>query len=595
MINLILLSIVFLFIFSSNFKKIENNSEIFISNYITSLTLSISLIGSISLLLIFIGSVKFPLILITLFIFLSYFLLSNTNSNQVTNFFKSCKVFFNTFLGKENANKYIIFLLFYLYLLSFGPINHPDATTTYVGYPYQFFIKGKHFIDGGLFQGILGISDFANLAFFQEKSIWLIRTIQAIPIFFIVSIFLTRDTNRLLIISFLTTPVFIQWLTIGKFLFFPDLAVTITYLVWDKYRTKNNLINLFILIVLSISFKITTLIICTPILLHIIFYLISTKKFKSFLYINNNSRYLLLFFAFVILIEILLYRFYVTGNFLYPLFNNLFIPDNQQMIDFENILKKYLYSDGLPFITTNINLLGMTLGPANSLLIIFLPILSLLEIKENRFIKYNLVPITQLILLLFLSNGRADYFAAPLIIILISTKIFNFKNYFFKNLSKVKFNYFKNIFLFILWLQILIFSCITLISIYQSISGILNYQSSMSRYAYNYDLSKTINKVSEEPIINFYDRTPLLFLKKDYIHEDKFKNCLNYSENKSAKDSIENCFRNFEAKSIITNSDALKNNKSFVCKKYTTNYTSRNPFKFRKRSFDLCNITDLEY
>ena len=184
MINLILLSIVFLFIFSNNFKKIENNSEIFISNYITSLTLSISLIGSISLLLIFIGSVKFPIILITLFIFFSYFLLSNTNSNQITNFFKSFKGFFNTFLGKENANKYIVFLLFYLYLLSFGPINHPDATTTYIGYPYQFFMKGKHFIDGGLFQGILGISDFANLAFFQEKSIWLIRTIQAIPIFF---------------------------------------------------------------------------------------------------------------------------------------------------------------------------------------------------------------------------------------------------------------------------------------------------------------------------------------------------------------------------------------------------------------------------
>ena len=211
-----------------------------------------------------------------------------------------------------------------------------------------------------------GISDFANLAFFQEKSIWLIRTIQAIPIFFIVSIFLKRGTNRLLIISFLTTPVFIQWLTIGKFLFFPDLAVTITYLVWDKYRTKNNLLNLVILIVLSISFKITTLIICIPILLHIIFYLISTKKFKSFLYINNNYRYLFLFFAFVILVEIFLYRFYVTGNFLYPLFNNFFIPDNQQMIDFENNLKRYLYSDGLPFITTNPNLFGMILGPANS-------------------------------------------------------------------------------------------------------------------------------------------------------------------------------------------------------------------------------------
>ena len=74
----------------------------------------------------------------------------------------------------------------------------------------------------------------------------------------------------------------------------------------------------------------------------------------------------------------------------------------------------------------------------------------------------------------------------------------------------------------LLSIQILIFALITPISIYQSISGIFNYQSSMKRFAYNYELSTTLNKVSEEPIINFYDRSPLLFFKKDYIHEDKF-------------------------------------------------------------------------
>ena len=64
MISLILLSIVFLFVFSNNFKEIENNNEILISNYITSLTCSISLIGSISIGLIFIKSVQFPIIFI---------------------------------------------------------------------------------------------------------------------------------------------------------------------------------------------------------------------------------------------------------------------------------------------------------------------------------------------------------------------------------------------------------------------------------------------------------------------------------------------------------------------------------------------------
>ena len=87
MISFILLSFVFLFVFSKNFNEIENNNEILISNYITSLTCSISLIGSISMGLIFIKSVHFPIILISILIFLSYFLFSNLSSRNIKNFF----------------------------------------------------------------------------------------------------------------------------------------------------------------------------------------------------------------------------------------------------------------------------------------------------------------------------------------------------------------------------------------------------------------------------------------------------------------------------------------------------------------------------
>ena len=591
MISFILLSIVFLFVFSNNFKEIENNNEILISNYITSLTCSISLIGSISMGLIFIKSVHFPIILISILIFLSYFLFSNLSSINIKNFSFSCKNFLNIFL-KNNSNKFIFFLLIFLYLLSFGPINHPDATTTYVGYPFQFFLQGKHFIDGGLHQGVLGIADFANLVFFQEKSVWLIRMVQAIPLLMVVSIFLTRGINKLIIISLLTTPVFIQWLTIGKFIFFPDLAITLTYLVWDRYRNKNNLLNLFIIIVLSISFKITCLIITIPILFHIFFYLSSKKQLKLLLKIDDKIRYFFLFSAVLVLLEILFYRFYITGNFLYPLFNNYFLPDNQQMIDFEITLKKYIRDDGLPFITKNINYLGYILGPSNSFLLIGLPILSFFSLKQNQTNKYNIIGISQIFLLLTISNGRADYFASPLILILINNNKFKLKDYFINKFSKFKFNYFKNVFLSTLWLQILIFFGVTFMSIYQTFFGIWNYESSMNRFAYNYELSSTLNKFAPEPIINFYDRTPLLFFKKDYIHEDKFKKCIRNGEEKNFKNPVESCFQQFRAKSIITNSGALKNINNFNCKKYSTNYTSRNPFRFMKREFDLCIINN---
>ncbi len=592
MISLILLSIIFLFVFSNNFKEIENNNEILISNSITSLTCSIALIGSISLGLIFLKYVEFPIILISIFVFISYFFLSNLRLFNIINFFISCKNFINIFLIKNNILKFIIFLLLYLYLLSFGPINHPDATTTYVGYPFQFFMQGKHFIDGGLHQGVLGVSDFANLAFFQEKSLWLIRMIQAIPLFMVASIFLKRGASKLLLISFLTAPVFIQWLTIGKYLFFPDLAITLTYLVWDKFKSKNNLLNLLIVIILSISFKITCIIISIPILLHILFYFISTKKFNYILGIDKNVRYIFLFFAIVVLFEIVFYRFYITGNFFYPLFNNYFVSENKQMIDFEITLKKYIHSDGLPFVTKNINYLGYIIGPSNALLILILPLLSLLEPKKNEFNKYNVIGIFQIILLLTISNGRADYFASPIILILLNQNIPKLMQYPFNKFLKVNFKFFKNLFLSTLLLQISIFFCITIFSIYQTFFGLWNFQTSMNRYSYNYDFSSTLNKFAQEPIINFYDRTPLLFIKKDYVHEDKFKKCISNAEEKSLEDPVKFCFQKFKANSIVTNSNDLKKNKNFSCKKYLTNYTSRNPFRYRKREFDLCNITN---
>ena len=100
--------------------------------------------------------------------------------------------------------------------------------------------------------------------------------------------------------------------------------------------------------------------------------------------IDDKIRYFFLFSAVLVLLEILFYRFYITGNFLYPLFNNYFLPDNQQMIDFEITLKKYIRDDGLPFITKNINYLGYILGPSNSFLLIGLPILSFFSLKQNQ-------------------------------------------------------------------------------------------------------------------------------------------------------------------------------------------------------------------
>ena len=81
---------------------------------------------------------------------------------------------------QNKFNRYTFYLilisLIFILFSSIGPINHPDAADYHVGYPYQYFLKGKFFIDGGLSQGLLGIGDYANFVFIQEKTTWLIRT-----------------------------------------------------------------------------------------------------------------------------------------------------------------------------------------------------------------------------------------------------------------------------------------------------------------------------------------------------------------------------------------------------------------------------------
>ena len=114
------------------------------------------------------------------------------------------------------------FIIAINFLISFGPLNHSDVTQYYAGYPYQFWIQNKHFIDGGLHQGLLSVTDFANISFFQEGNTWLIRSVLGIPIIFIYFLFKIKNTSYLSSLIFFTSTVLIQFLTIGKNIFFGE-------------------------------------------------------------------------------------------------------------------------------------------------------------------------------------------------------------------------------------------------------------------------------------------------------------------------------------------------------------------------------------
>ena len=72
-------------------------------------------------------------------------------------------------LKKKNNIFFLIFVLFLLITISaISPINHPDALTIML-ISLPILINNKFIIDGGIHQGLLGIGDYANIAFIQEN------------------------------------------------------------------------------------------------------------------------------------------------------------------------------------------------------------------------------------------------------------------------------------------------------------------------------------------------------------------------------------------------------------------------------------------
>ena len=234
---------------------------------ITSSLFSYSILGLISLIIIHLNKSKFPIVAISSLIFLlSLFFQKNSfeTYSKIKNFllyeFIKCK---NDL--KNLTQKFYIILISFLVILitlsSFGPINHPDALDYHVGYPYQFWLKGRFFVDGGLHQALMGVGDYANLALIQEKSIWLIRYIQISNLPLITIFLMNNIKNKLYILAFISSSTFIQWSTIGKPLFLGESSCAIAYIIWKEYKDNLSRRLLLVCIFSCISIKISSLIV----------------------------------------------------------------------------------------------------------------------------------------------------------------------------------------------------------------------------------------------------------------------------------------------------------------------------------------------
>ena len=210
-----MISLIFTFLIIAPFLIFQNkDSESKYLTFASSLVLSYAVLGCLGLGFVFLKLTFLPLYVILIFIFLV--LLSRHNYREGLNYLwvKSIEEiqFINKIGNYKKTLKFFYLILFLLFLVSIGPINHSDTANIYVGYPYKFWIQNSHFIDGNLNQGLMGIGDFANIFYFQEKTTWLIRTAQFIPLLILFFYFLKRKISNVFFLVFLTSPVFIQCL-----------------------------------------------------------------------------------------------------------------------------------------------------------------------------------------------------------------------------------------------------------------------------------------------------------------------------------------------------------------------------------------------
>ena len=329
----------------------------------------------------------------------------------------------------QKSHIYIVLgLLAISLLMSIGPINHPDAADYHSGYPWLYTQSNSIIIDEGLHQGLLGFGDILHMAYFQEKSTWMIRSIQFLPLPLVAILFLRKQTEPYVIYSILTTPVLVQWLTIGKPLFLISACYSLAYICWLETKSIPSLRRLLTIIAVAALFKISEVITILPILIHCIVYLTKNPHKKGELCNElqqpKNLLVLILLTASIVLLMHL--RIEATGNPIYPLMSKLLTSDNWQFIDFEESLKNYRIDDFFPisiFVSLSPKTAGITLGLP--VLICFFASCTNIKIdsQDKVLSATKKIGLAILILTLIFSQKRADYYAPAIIILLYGIQL----------------------------------------------------------------------------------------------------------------------------------------------------------------------------
>lgn len=493
---------------------------------------------------------------------------------------------------KSIANTSVILLLLFITMASFGPINHPDAADYHTGYALQFWIQNKVIVDGGLTEGLLGFGDLGNFSFYQEGSSWLIRTLPIVNIFPVIFYLTRRGSNKILLLVFLSLPIFIQWITIGKPLLLTDTSIFLSYATWVEKRSSLNAKLTIACCLLSLGFKVTSLLVIIPILIHIFAANCNYNKSIRFVIAWLISSKLLVYTTGSIIV-LAIFRYQITGNPLYPLFSTLITPNDWQKIWFENMLgdsasypSHFPISLAIPF---SIQHIGIVLGPAVIVALIICIASAKSPIQKN----IALVAISQLVILIFAGPKRADYYALPILLLIYCESYSTI----LPNIQSKSFGYRLLSFVFLPF-QITIALGLMAMTIVQTGYSYIDYKNAMNRFAWGFSLYQTIiDNTKGRRYVNLVGRNLRNYSGANYIDKDKFEKCLGKTSDQIYK-SIQaeskpylKCMNTLNVEYIASQKDLSEVSKYFRCEKYSIIKTSRNPFNLRKQIIYICNAT----
>ena len=506
----------------------------------------------------------------------------------------------------SRREKIIIFCIFLLLILtSIGPITSSDASRVYAGYPLEFWRTQSIYLDTiNPNQGLLSIDNFAYISFFREGNTWLARGfVHAIALSSLCAAFILQRCKFSTISALLCMPIYVSFLTEGKSPFLANTTIAILLITFAETKKYCRATLIVAATIIGTSIKISDLLVSLPVFTFLTFHLIQRlRKYGSHKTlisskkptISSLSYALILIITAIIAISCFYIKWKLTGVPTYPIFTRFFQPNaSDNLFLFEDSVRQYKRSVLMPLtliFPTSLGLIGTVIGPYTGYHILQ----NLLKALKSKSIFYRnicLVGLSQILLMLLLGQGRADYYFTPIAIILYAGSKFkpvaNIKNG--QNRSKIVF--------FLLVSQLALFLAVTLGTIFITASATWTYDYTMKKYAYGYNthhMLKNHLSTSSGNSLDLRNNRAFIYEQADLIPFGLAKSRFCDKFNSLSECLIDNNIKIAIGNSAGEMSNILKpynmhiNNEE--CSSLKSNVGSRNPFNRKESVISTCPI-----